>query len=195
MRVDRQLFGRGDYTDASAHKQSFVDDEKNGIWGTIQETPGDATLNGGGDMEFNGLSCSSTGNCAAGGYYTDSAIHLQAFTVNEVGGAWGSAAELPGIATMNAGGASAVFNLSCTASGSCSAVGNYTDASAGQQAFVVDEVGGTWGSIEEAPGSAALNVAAGQISMTSPVRRPDTATRAVSTVTPRTARRHSSSTK
>jgi len=164
--------GVGIYTDASAHKQSFVDDEKNGVWGTIQETPGDATLNGGGDMEFNGLSWSSTGNCAAGGYYTDSATHLQAFTVNEVGGVWGSAAELPGIATMNVGGASAVFNLSCTASGSCSAVGNYGDASAAQQAFVVDEVGGTWGSIQEAPGSAALNVAGGanlnDISCTSP---------------------------
>ncbi len=153
--------GVGVYTDASALTQSFVDDEQNGIWNPAQETPGDATLNVGGDMEFNGLSCSSVGNCAAGGFYKDSATHLQAFTVNEANGAWGSAAELPGIATMNAGGASAVFNLSCTASGSCSAVGNYTDGSSAEQAFVVDEVSGTWGSIEEAPGSAALNVGGG----------------------------------
>jgi hypothetical protein len=164
--------GVGTYTDASTHTQSFVDDEQNGTWGAVQETPGDATLNGGGDMLFNGLSCSSAGNCAAGGFYTDSATHLQAFTVNEVNGVWGTAAQLPGIATMNAGGASSVFDVSCTASGSCSAVGNYTDAAKGQQAFVVDEVGGTWGSIEEAPGSAALNVAGGAnlnaVSCTSP---------------------------
>ena len=164
--------GVGTYTDAATHTQSFVDDEQNGTWGTAQETPGDATLNGGGNMIYNDLSCSSAGNCAAGGFYTDTATHLQAFTVNEVNGVWGPAAELPGIATMNAGGASAVFDLSCTASGSCSAVGNYTDSSSGEQAFVVDEVGGTWGSIEEAPGSAALNVAGGAnfntVSCTSP---------------------------
>jgi hypothetical protein len=164
--------GVGVYTDASALTQSFVDDEQNGIWATVQETPGDTTLNTGGDMEYNGLSCSSVGNCSAGGFYKDSSTHLQAFTVNESNGVWASAAELPGIATMNAGGASAVFNLSCTASGSCSAVGNYTDASSAEQAFVVDEVGGTWGSIEEAPGSAALNVGGGanlnDVSCTSP---------------------------
>jgi hypothetical protein len=164
--------GVGIYTDASAHTQSFVDDEQNGTWGAAQETPGDATLNAGGDMEYNEISCSSVGNCAAGGFYTDSAAHLQAFTVSEVSGVWGSAAELPGIATMNAGGASAVFGVSCTASGSCSAVGNYTDGSSNEQAFVVDEVGGTWGSIQEAPGSSALNVAGGanlnDVSCTSP---------------------------
>jgi hypothetical protein len=153
--------GVGIYTDGSAHTQSFVDDEQNGTWAAAQETPGDATLNGGGNMIYNGLSCSSTGNCAAGGFYTDSATHLQAYTVSEVSGVWGTAAELPGIATFNTGGASAVFSLSCTASGSCSAVGNYTDTTTGQQAFVVDEVGGTWGSIEEAPGTASLNVSGG----------------------------------
>jgi hypothetical protein len=164
--------GVGIYSDPSSHTQSFVDSEVNGSWNMAQETPGDATLNGGGDMEFNEISCSSVGNCAAGGYYTDTAAHLQAFTISEVGGAWGTAAELPGISTMNAGGASSVFGVSCTAPGSCSAVGNYTDASSNQQAFVVDEVGGTWGSIEEAPGTDALNVAGdanlNEVSCTSP---------------------------
>lgn len=164
--------GVGVYTDSAAHTQSFVDDEQNGTWGTVQETPGDATLNAGGDIEYNELSCSSLGNCAGGGYYTDSAAHQQAFTVSEVNGVWGTAAELPGIATMNAGGASAVFGVSCTGSGSCSAVGNYTDSASKQQAFVVDEVGGTWGSIEEAPGTAALNVEGqanlNEVSCTSP---------------------------
>jgi len=138
-----------------------VVDEQNGTWGTAIETPGDATLNGGGDMEFNGIDCSSAGNCGAGGYYTDASTHKQAFTVNEVNGVWGTAAQLPGIATLNAGGASAVFAVSCKASGSCSAVGNYTDASTHEQAFVVDESAGTWGNIQEAPGTATMNVGGG----------------------------------
>lgn len=148
----------GNYTDSSAHSQSYVVDEQNGTWGTAIETPGDATLNAGGDMEFNGIECSSAGNCGAGGYYTDASAHKQAFTVNEVNGVWGTAGELPGNATLNVGGSSAVFAVSCKASGSCSAVGNYTDASSNQQAFVVDEEAGTWGNIQEVPGTATLNV-------------------------------------
>lgn len=148
----------GNYTDSSAHFQSYVVDEQSGTWGAAIETPGDATLNTGGDMEYNSISCSSAGNCAAGGYYTDASAHKQAFDVNEANGVWGTAGELPGIATLNAGGESAIFAVSCKASGSCSAVGNYTDAATNVQAFAVDEQGGTWSNVQEVPGTATLNL-------------------------------------
>ena len=32
------------------------------------------------------MSCASAGNCSAGGYYTDSSGHRQAFVVSEVNG-------------------------------------------------------------------------------------------------------------
>ncbi len=164
--------GVGIYTDASAHTQSFVDDEQGGIWGAAQETPGDATLNGGGSMLFNGLACSSAGNCAAGGYYTDTATHLQAFTVQRGERRVGYGRRASGHCDNELGRRvgriqSVVHGLG----GRASAVGNYTDSS-GQQAFVVNEVGGTWGSIEEAPGSGSLNVGAvanlDSVSCTSP---------------------------
>lgn len=148
----------GNYTDSTGQTRSYVVDEQSGTWGAAIETPGDATLNAGGDMEFNGLQCSSPGNCGAGGFYTDASAHKQAFTVNEVNGAWGVAAELPGNATLNAGAASAIFAISCKAPGSCSAVGNYTDAATHVQAFVVDEQAGTWGAMQEVPATAVLNV-------------------------------------
>ena len=45
--------------------------------------------------------------------------------------------------------------------GHCSAGGEYVESSGGEQAFVVDEVNGTWGTAVEAPGTVALNVGDG----------------------------------
>jgi hypothetical protein len=55
------------------------------------------------------------------------------------GGTWGKAQEVPGLGTLNAGGVAEVVSVSCGSVGNCSAGGFYTDASGGQQAFVVSE--------------------------------------------------------
>ena len=47
--------------------------------------------------------------------------------------------------------------MSCASAGNCSAGGHYTDGSGHQQAFVVGETNGTWGTAKEVPGTAALN--------------------------------------
>jgi hypothetical protein len=47
--------------------------------------------------------------------------------------------------------------VSCASAGNCSAGGNYLDGSGHNQAFVVSEEKGIWGTAEEVPGSAALN--------------------------------------
>ena len=62
---------------------------------------------------------------------------------------WGAAQEVAGaLNTQN----NARFNsISCSSAGNCSAAGQYHD-SAGAQAFVVDEVGGTWGAAQEVAG-------------------------------------------
>ena len=73
------------------------------------------------------------------------------------GGAWGSAIEVPGIAALNTGGAAYVNWVSCATAGNCSAGGSYIDSSGNQQAFVVSQVNGTWGTAKEVPGTAALN--------------------------------------
>ena len=122
------------------------------------ETLGDTTLNLGGDMEYNSVTCLGHFNCTAGGYYTGASGDEEAFVASEVDGTWQPAIEVPGIATLNAGGSSAIFTVSCAVPTSCTGVGNYADATGNQQAFVVDEVNGTWASAEEAPGTAALNV-------------------------------------
>ena len=151
----------GDYEDASGHYQAFVVNEASGTWGKAEEVPGTAALNAGGNAEVDSLSCSSAGNCSAGGYYDDASDHTQAFVVNETGGTWGKAEEVPGTAALNADGYAAVDSLSCSSGGNCSAGGSYSDASDHNQAFVVNETSGTWGEAEEVPGTAALNADGG----------------------------------
>jgi len=146
----------GRYYDSSGHQQAFVVSQVNGTWGTAKEVPGTAALNQGGSARIGGLSCASAGNCTAGGYYTDSSGHSQAFVDSQVNGTWGKAKEVPGTATLSTGLGAAITSVSCASAGNCSAGGSYS-SSPGGQAFVVSQVGGTWGTAEEVPGTAGLN--------------------------------------
>jgi hypothetical protein len=132
-----------------------------GTWGTAAEVPGSQALNTSGHAGIHDVSCASPGDCSAGGFYASGSVGanpiLQAMVVGETGGTWGTAAEVPGTAALNGGGSAEVYSVSCPAAGECGAGGYYTDASGRQQAFVVSETGGTWGTAEEVPGTAALN--------------------------------------
>jgi hypothetical protein len=147
----------GYYTDRSGHHQVFVDSEVNGTWRTAIKVPGTATLNTGGNANIFAVSCGSAGNCSAGGYYTDSSGHTQAFVVRQVNGTWRTAIEVPGTAALNQTGNAEVNSVSCASAGNCSAGGTYTDSSRNMQAFVVSEVNGTWHTALEVPGTATLN--------------------------------------
>jgi hypothetical protein len=137
--------------------QAYVVSETNGTWGTAEEVPGTAALNGGGYAEVDSVSCASAGNCSAGGAYTNSTPATEAFVVNETNGTWGTAQEVPGSQALNTNGLAQVNSLSCTAPGVCGAGGFYLDAAFNQQAFVVNETNGAWGTAAEVPGIAALN--------------------------------------
>jgi len=145
----------GGFYDDSSGFQAFVVSEVNGKWGTAREVPGTAALNTGGGAGIESVSCASAGNCSAGGLFTDSSGHQQAFAVSQVNGKWGTAIEVPGTAGLNTGGAAQVNSLSCASAGNCSAGGVY--GSSGLQAFVVSQVNGKWGTAIEVPGTAALN--------------------------------------
>jgi hypothetical protein len=138
--------------------QAMVVTESGGQWGTATEVPDTATLNAGGAAKITSISCSAPGECSAGGQYTDSSGISQAFVVTETGGTWGNARRVPGTESLNRIKPGAqVLSVSCGAAGDCGAGGSYTDASGQQQAFVVTETGGTWGTAQEVPGTAAMN--------------------------------------
>lgn len=79
------------------------------------------------------------------------------FVINETKGSWRQAKEAPGTAALNQGHLAVTNSVSCRSAGNCSAGGYYTQITADEQAFVVNETNGTWGSAEEVPGTASLN--------------------------------------
>jgi len=115
--------------------------ERYGRWGQAIEVPGSGRLDvlAHGDLES--VSCSSPGNCSAGGSYLDGNDNYQAFVVTQRHGRWGQAIEVPGSARLNAGGLAEVESASCAAPGHCSAAGSYSYGKGGvdSEGFVVTE--------------------------------------------------------
>src|SRR5260370_26436075 len=73
----------------------------NGTWRTAREIPGTAALNRGGHAQVNSVSCSSPGNCSAGGWDTHRRRRHQAVVVNEVQGSRQSGIGRPGAGRPN----------------------------------------------------------------------------------------------
>jgi hypothetical protein len=131
---------------------SFVVSEKNGRWGTAQDPryPGmDQVVS---------VSCPSAGNCSAGGYSGYSPAVTQAYVLTERNGRWGRPLEVPGTAQLDEGTTAQITSVSCWSPGNCGAGGYYTERYGRTQAFVVSERNGRWGTAEEVPGTAALNL-------------------------------------
>jgi hypothetical protein len=125
--------------------QGFIDVENNSVWAPAINVPGVASLGATG-MTFDALSCSSTGNCAAGGLYNTAQFtggSYLAFVVDEVNGVWQSAEMVPGTGS-GAGSTAQVVSVSCPSNGSCSLGGYTTDVNGNNVAFVDDQVSGTW---------------------------------------------------
>src|SRR6266851_3798209 len=161
----------GFYQDYNRHSEGFVVSERNGVWGRAIEVPGLGTLNKGAYVaegaQVNSVSCASTGNCAAGGYYSipvaGDRVHRQAFVASEQNGRWGMAIEVPGIAALNAGHYAEVSTVSCASAGNCAAGGDAASSAPNlnggghQQGFVVSESNGVWDRAIAVPGLGALN--------------------------------------
>ena len=147
----------GSYVDSSGTLQAFVANDVNGTWDDAIEVPGTAALNTGGNAEVSSVSCSSAGNCVAGGGYSVSAssglLPSQTFVASEVNGIWGDAIEVPGTAALNAGEVAFVNSVSCASAGNCAAGGYYDDSSGVRRAFVASETNGTWDEAIEVPGT------------------------------------------
>jgi hypothetical protein len=155
----------GYYANRYAHApEAFVASERNGRWARAETVPGTLALNAGGsgNAEVTSMSCRSTGNCSAGGFYTArgsgrSGPIREAFVVSETKGVWRSALKLANLLALNAGGSAQVNSVSCHSAGNCVAAGSYTDGNGHLQGFVASEAKGRWGAAEEVPGLGSLN--------------------------------------
>lgn len=132
----------GTYENNRQHdfQQAWVATEVHGRWGKAMRVPGTAALNTAGLATVDSLSCSAA-ECAAGGWYTTGGTqHRHAFLVTERRGRWGTATQVPGLATLNTGNQASIASVSCAPTGWCTAVGNYLDFKTQQnRVFVVSQ--------------------------------------------------------
>jgi hypothetical protein len=173
----------GTYANNTGALEGLSVTESAGVWGRAQALtmPADAAasphvfLYG-----FNGVSCSSVGNCSAGGQYRDRSSNYQGFLVSEVNGVWSSAVEMTLPAGALSGGRNGgVVAVSCPSDGNCSAGAAYLDGTGNYQALVINEVDSTWmaGRTVTLPaGATAVGVAGGIYSLLCTASGPCTAT-------------------
>ncbi len=133
----------GSYTDATGNNgqaQTFVLNETNGAFRKAIQVPGSGTLNAGQVGSRALVSCATAGNCVVGLIYTTAVSGVQqAFVASETDGTWGTAIEIPGLVTLNAGSNASIDSVSCGAAGNCAVVGTYRDGAGHTQAFVVSQ--------------------------------------------------------
>ena len=120
-----------------------------GHWGDARQVDVSALQPGQGPIGIDALSCASPGNCSAGGHYTDSAQHRQAFVVTEDGGAWGEPVELTsgGIPDFSSG-EPLITSLTCPVADNCAVGGFYHDAAGNERPWISASLNGVWGSVE-----------------------------------------------
>jgi hypothetical protein len=151
----------GSYADASFYFHGFVASETNGKWGRAAEVALPANAATDPYAELDGVACSSVGSCVAVGSYEDSSALGLVIAVSESKGKWGRAAPiaLPSNTGTTPGDSGQLFGLSCSAAGSCAAVGGYATNADGTGAMAVTEAKGRWG--QAVPISVPANGAAG----------------------------------
>ena len=119
------------YSGGALETTAFVVGQVDGTWGTARQVPGLAALNTGEHAQISSVSCTSPGNCSAGGSYGvpagPSCCTSHAFVVSQVNGKWGRAEPVPGM--------TGISEVSCASAGNCGAAGG----------LVVSQVSGKWG--------------------------------------------------
>lgn len=132
---------------------AFLVDEVSGTWDPVHfvdtdvHDPHDDPLNYVDSLIS--VSCSSAGNCSAGGYYGMYGKTGFPFVISETGGSWTAPARVTtppgGEGVVTWGGDQTITSVSCPSDGNCTAVGFYWDTNADSHLLALREVGGTWG--------------------------------------------------
>jgi hypothetical protein len=127
-----------DVRSQAAYQQGFIVNETDGTWGKAQDVLGPGRQGSG----VYSMSCSSPGDCVAGGSYGNLLLgEEKALVVDETHGTWGTARKVPGMTAINTRGPSSVTTVSCVSATDCAAGGSYNYGFEGEDsnAFVVDK--------------------------------------------------------
>ncbi len=137
----------GYYTTSKYVIKPFVLTESAGVWGNAQALSSLNALTSGSAL-FESMSCSSVGNCAAGGFFRNPKGVDEPLVITQTNGSWSKVSQLAGASTLNAGGSKTnngaeVSAVSCAATG-CEVAGDYVSAQLDEHILVAGETGGVW---------------------------------------------------
>jgi hypothetical protein len=150
----------GTFKNGAHHLQPFITSEQSdGTWSAIQEVTG-LPSSADDNTELVTVSCATAGNCTAGGSYTTSKGSFYAFAVTETAGTWAKAVIFPAFKNLDPKerGEAQILSVSCASAGNCTAGGFYTKGFV-DQAFVVSQADGTWGTPVPVPEPAGMTEA------------------------------------
>jgi IPT/TIG domain len=116
--------------------------------GAVPDTTASATPS----VDLPVISCGAPGNCSAAGELASGSLYV----ANEVDSTWHGAQLIPGVVSLDDATTATVTSITCVAAGSC-VLGGSLGAAGSQQAFLANEVDGTWRTARVVPGSAKLN--------------------------------------
>ena len=137
----------GSYIDSNNVTHGLIVNEVRGTWspGLAVTPPGNAAAYP--NTQVSALTCVRAGYCSAIGTYLEATGKSEGFTVEERAGHWAQALmmRLPVGASVNPH----VFfygfaGISCASAGNCATGGQYRDAGAKYQGFLLNEVRGVW---------------------------------------------------
>ncbi len=117
----------GSYQDTSGGNQGVMLTETAGAWSTGVEAALPANSAPVESVFLRSVSCSSPGNCAAVGTYIDSSNSREGLLLTQAADTWTTGVGAPLPANALSPPVASVNSVSCALSGSCTAVGAYTD--------------------------------------------------------------------
>ena len=153
----------GEFTNTAGGYEGFTARSTNGTWQqaqTINFGSGVAAAGANAASATKSVSCASVSFCAAvGSVRTTSASGIEAFAITYSNGSWSTATLANfGSLAQQASQYATFTSVSCPASGSCVAVGQFTDSNSKVRAFTMTMTNGSWGSATPASFGAGVNV-------------------------------------
>lgn len=135
----------GYYLDASGDVVPMVATGNGGVFARAVELTLPANAKAPGQYSSaNAISCTAAGSCSVAGSYEDNVSATQAFVATETGGVWATGLEVTPPSNATAPDPVALLSgISCTAPGTCAAVGSYTVSSFSDRPMFVGLTGGT----------------------------------------------------
>jgi hypothetical protein len=133
----------GTYLDSLGTQQGLLLDDSSGTWqaGVTAALPAGAGSNP--MVQLTSVSCASAGNCTAVGWYQDTSQDTQGLLLTETSGTWATGVKAPLPAGADSNPLVSLQSVSCTAAGTCAAVGTYS-AGGNSEGLLLSQSGGTW---------------------------------------------------